>query len=154
MEYKLIFDEKRKQIDQSIPIGFELLPEKDPNDLFFDIEGYPMFIDTKTGFSWLEYLFGVHYRVFDNKYFKKFLSINHEEEKCSFEELINFFYMHIKKFPNASIYHFGSYEITALQNLSKKYVCVGQHFLCDNKNLSIQEGPVFIYSYKIGSSLF
>ncbi len=121
LEYKLIFDEKRKQIDQSIPIGFELLPEKDPNDLFFDIEGYPMFIDTKTGFSGLEYLFGVHYRVFDNKYFKKFLSINHEEEKSSFEELINFFYMHIKKFPNASIYHFGSYEITALQNLSQKY---------------------------------
>ena len=28
---------------------------------------------------------------------------------------------HIKKFPNASIYHFGSYEITALQNLSQKY---------------------------------
>jgi uncharacterized protein len=121
LDYKIIFDEKRKIIDNHIPIGFELLPKKNPNDLFFDIEGYPMFIDQNTNLSGLEYLFGVHYRIFDNPSFKKFLSINHKEEKKSFEDLIDFFYKHIKEFPNASIYHYGSYEITAIQNLSQKY---------------------------------
>ncbi|MDC0253128.1 TM0106 family RecB-like putative nuclease, partial [Chloroflexi bacterium] len=53
--------------------------------------------------------------------FKKFLSKNHDEEKKSFEELIDFFYKHVQKFNISSIYHYGSYEITALQRLSIKY---------------------------------
>ena len=121
LDYKIIFDEKRKIKDDHIPIGFELLPKEDPNDLFFDIEGYPMFIDQETNLIGLEYLFGVHYRIFDKPTFKKFLSLNHKEEKKSFEDLVDFFYKHIRKFPNSSIYHYGSYEISALQNLSKKY---------------------------------
>ena len=55
--------------------------------MFFDIEGYPMYLDPKTSESGLEYLFGVYFRIFNEPTFKKFLSVNHEEEKQSFEEL-------------------------------------------------------------------
>jgi len=121
LDFKIIFEEKRRIIDEHIPIGFELLPKKDVNDLFFDIEGYPMYLDPKTSESGLEYLFGVYFRIFNKPTFKKFLSVNHEEEKKSFEELVDFFYNHTEKFKNASIYHYGSYEITALKKLSEKY---------------------------------
>ena len=80
LDFKIIFEEKRRIIDEHIPIGFELLPKKDVNDLFFDIEGYPMYLDPKTSESGLEYLFGVYFRIFNKPTFKKFLSVNHEEE--------------------------------------------------------------------------
>ena len=132
----IVYNEKRKIIDEFTPIGFQLLPNKDANDLFFDIEGYPMFIDPKTKSSGLEYLFGIHFRTFDEPIFKKFVSTNHYEEKKSFEELIDFFYKHIQQFINSSIYHYGSYEITALQRLSKKYNTKNQeldHLLRNHK---------------------
>jgi len=121
LDYKIIYNEKREIIDEFRPIGFQLIPNKDANDLFFDIEGYPMFIDPETKSSGLEYLFGIHFRTFGEPIFKKFVSTNHDEEKKSFEELIDFFYKHIQQFRNSSIYHYGSYEITALKRLSSKY---------------------------------
>ena len=136
LDYKIIYNEKREIIDEFTPIGFQLLPNKDANDLFFDIEGYPMFIDPKTKSSGLEYLFGIHFRTFHEPMFKKFVSKNHYEEKKSFEELIDFFYKHIQKFNNSSIYHYGSYEITALKRLSSKYNTKNQeldHLLRNNK---------------------
>ena len=121
LDYKIIYNEKREIIDEFRPIGFQLMPNKDANDLFFDIEGYPMFIDPETKSSGLEYLFGIHFRTFDEPIFRKFVSTNHDEEKKSFEELIDFFYKHIQQFRNSSIYHYGSYEINALKRLSSKY---------------------------------
>ena len=136
LDYKIIYNEKREIIDEFIPIGFQLIPNKDANDLFFDIEGYPMFIDPETKTSGLEYLFGIHFRTFGEPVFKKFLSTNHDEEKKTFEELIDFFYKHIQQFNNSSIYHYGSYEITALQRLSTKYNTKNQeldHLLRNHK---------------------
>ena len=43
--------------DPSKTIGFELLPKPDNADLFFDIEGYPMYYDSSEKSSGLEYLF-------------------------------------------------------------------------------------------------
>ena len=60
--------------DPSKTIGFELLPKPDNADLFFDIEGYPMYYDSSEKSSGLEYLFGVFYRSFDKYFFKEVFS--------------------------------------------------------------------------------
>ena len=39
----------------------------------------------------------------------------------AFEDLIDFFYSHLKVNKNAHIYHYNSYEETALKKLSQKY---------------------------------
>ena len=121
LSYKIIFDIKKKMNDPSKTIGFELLPKPDNADLFFDIEGYPMYYDSSEKSSGLEYLFGVFYKSFDKYFFKKFLATNYVEEKKAFEDLIDFFYSHLKVNKNAHIYHYNSYEETALKKLSQKY---------------------------------
>ena len=121
LDYKIIFDQKKKINDPSKQIGFEILPNPDPNDLFFDIEGYPMYYDSVYKSSGLEYLFGVFYKSFDKHVFKKFIAVNYKQEKKAFEELIEFLYSHLKSNKNAHIYHYNSYEETALKKLSQKY---------------------------------
>ena len=121
LEHKIIFEEKKKINDQKKLIGFELLPSPSENDLFFDIEGYPMYFDSHSKTSGLEYLFGIYYRSFGRESFKKFLAINNNEEKIAFEKLIDFIFTHLKKYKNAHVYHYNSYEETALKKLSQKY---------------------------------
>ena len=121
LDYQIIFDRKKNFSDPSKVIGFELLPKSDSNDLFFDIEGYPMYFDSSYNSSGLEYLFGVFYKSFDKYVFKKYIATNYAEEKKAFEELVDFFYSHLKKYKNSHIYHYNSYEETALKKLSQKY---------------------------------
>ncbi|MFL2648351.1 MAG: TM0106 family RecB-like putative nuclease [SAR202 cluster bacterium] len=121
LEYKIIFDQKKEISDPNKLIGFEILPEPSHNDLFFDIEGYPMYFDENSKSSGLEYLFGIYYRSFGQETFLKFVAINHEEEKKAFEDLIDFIFSHLKKYKDAHIYHYNAYEETALKKLSQKY---------------------------------
>ena len=121
LEYKIIFDQKKEINDPNKLIGFEILPEPSQNDLFFDIEGYPMYFDDNSKSSGLEYLFGIYYRSFGQETFLKFLAINHQEEKKAFEDLIDFIFSHLKKYKDAHIYHYNAYEETALKKLSQKY---------------------------------
>ena len=121
LEHKIIFEEKKKINDQNKLIGFELLPPPSENDLFFDIEGYPMYFDSNSKTSGLEYLFGIYYRSFGKESFIKFLAINNEEEKIAFEKLVDFIFKHLKKHKDAHVYHYNSYEETALKKLSQKY---------------------------------
>jgi len=121
LDYKVIFDRKKRINDPSKQIGFEILPEPDESDLFFDIEGYPMYYNSINKSSGLEYLFGVFYKSFGEFTFKKFIATNYLEEKKAFEELIDFLYSHLKKNNNAHIYHYNSYEETALKKLSQKH---------------------------------
>ena len=41
------------------------------------------------------------------------------KKKTKTQELINFFYQHCLKFPNAHIYHYNAYEVNALRKLSQ-----------------------------------
>jgi uncharacterized protein len=94
--------------------GFCRLPEPDPGDLFFDMEGDPLYPEG------LEYLFGVFYRT-DSEKFLAFWGHDHDEEKKAFEETMDFFISHLKKHPGAHIYHYNHYEETALKRLSTRY---------------------------------
>jgi len=91
--------------------GFDLLPEPQPGDLFYDIEGDPHYKDG------LEYLHGVW---FDGQ-FRAFWAHDHAAEAKALEDLLTFFRGRLEAFPKARIYHYAAYEITALRRLTKKY---------------------------------
>ncbi len=95
--------------------GFDLLPVPDSGDLFYDIEGNPHY--RENGEEGLEYLHGTWYQG----RFKALWAHNHAEEEQALKELFEFFQKQIEQFPNAHIYHYAPYEITALRRLTTKY---------------------------------
>jgi len=98
--------------------GFDLLPQPKPGDLFYDIEGDPHYE------GGLEYLHGVW---FDDQ-FRAFWAHDHAEEAQSLAALLAFFRDRLDAFPEARIYHYAPYEITALRRLTTKYG-IGEAFL-------------------------
>ncbi|WP_300396183.1 TM0106 family RecB-like putative nuclease [Henriciella sp.] len=98
--------------------GFDLLPEPQPGDLFYDIEGDPHYEDG------LEYLHGLW---FDDQ-FKAFWAHDHDAEAQALADLLAFFRKRLDQFPGARIYHYAPYEITALRRLTIKYG-IGEAFL-------------------------
>lgn len=92
--------------------GFCRVPQSDPGDLFFDMEGDPLI----TG--GLEYLFGFISGPSDKATFKALWAHNSEEEKKAFEDAIDFMVERLKAHPAAHIYHYASYEASALKRLS------------------------------------
>ncbi len=98
--------------------GFDLLPEPQAGDLFYDIEGDPHFE------GGLEYLHGVW---FDGQ-FRAFWAHDHAAEARALAELLEFFRARLTAYPDARIYHYAPYEITALRRLTTKYG-IGEAFL-------------------------
>jgi len=98
--------------------GFDLLPQPQPDDIFYDIEGDPHFE------SGLEYLHGVW---FDGE-FLAFWGHDHVAEAQALSELLAFFRDRLDAHPAARIYHYAAYEITALRRLTTKYG-IGEAFL-------------------------
>ena len=101
--------------------GFTRIPRPDEGDLFFDMEGDPLYPDG------LEYLFGIYYLKNGTACFKPFWAHNHQEEKETFIRFMRFLADHLAKHPHAYIYHYNHYETTALKRLACRHaVCEEQ----------------------------
>lgn len=92
--------------------GFDLLPEPDDGDLFYDIEGDPYFE------GGLEYLHGVWHREGTGWTFKAFWAHDRTAEGQSVAALLDFFVDHLRRHSTARIYHYANYEIAALRRLT------------------------------------
>ena len=128
ISYKLItqarlqkeFEKSQKPIFENNPLnligkkGFNLLPEPSACDLYFDIES----VEDHTYPGGLEYLFGIYYVENEKEKFEAFWAHNKKEEKQNVVNFFKFTKAHFKKYPSAKIYHYGSYEITALLKLT------------------------------------
>ena len=95
--------------------GFFRLPKPNEGDLFFDIEGDPLFPNG------LEYLFGVYCPLKEKPFLKQFWAHSHSEEKEAFKTFMNFLEKHLHSYPEASIYHYNHYEPTALKRLACRH---------------------------------
>jgi uncharacterized protein len=91
----------------------QYLPKPDPMDVFFDMEGFPYFRD-----GGLEYLFGNWTR--DEK-FVEFWAVDRKSEKTAFIEFMQWLDKRMNENPAAHIYHYASYERTALRKLSNRH---------------------------------
>ena len=94
--------------------GFARLPRPNPNDIFFDMEGYPFFDDGRS----LEYLFGF---VIPGDGQLRFIAIwahDRQAEKRAFEQAIDFIVARLASHPDAFVYHYGNYEEAALKRLA------------------------------------
>ncbi|SLN77770.1 TM0106 family RecB-like putative nuclease [Oceanibacterium hippocampi] len=98
--------------------GFDLLPEPQPGDVFYDIEGDP---HVEGG---LEYLHG----LWADGAFTPFWAHDHEAEAAALRDLLAWFRRRIEESPGARIYHYAPYEVTALKRLTAKYG-IGEAFL-------------------------
>ncbi len=97
--------------------GFAILPPPEAGDLFYDIEGDPLYPEG------LEYLHGLWgpFGADGSDGFKALWAHDHKAEKASFEQLMDLFKDHLDRFPKAHIYHYAPYERTALKRLAMKY---------------------------------
>lgn len=95
--------------------GFDLMPRPDPGDLFYDIEGDPFY--SEAGAEGLEYLHG----VWDGEEFAALWAHDLAGEKKALASLFALFEERLRRHPNAHIYHYASYEITALRRLATRH---------------------------------
>lgn len=98
--------------------GFDLLPEPRPGDIFYDIEGDPHYE------GGLEYLHG----VWCDGAFRAFWAHDHKAEAQALTDLLACFRTRLDAHPDARIYHYAAYEITALRRLTMTYG-IGEAFL-------------------------
>ena len=109
--------------------GFLVLPEPSANDLFFDIEGDPFALD-----DGVEYLFGVlEPRLVDPQrpgqpMFHEIWSrdpvagdVTRAAEKAAFERLVDLLIARLDADPVMHIYHYATYEKTALARLAQRH---------------------------------
>ncbi|MGK5088734.1 TM0106 family RecB-like putative nuclease [Bdellovibrionota bacterium FG-2] len=97
--------------------GLRLLPPPSSGDVYFDMEGYPLFED-----QGLEYLFGaIHLDDKKDQKFIDFWAHNRTNEKKAFEGWIDWVYARFKGDPAMHIYHYAAYEVTAMRKLSTQH---------------------------------
>lgn len=104
--------------------GFSRMPKPDAGDLFFDMEGDPLYPQG------LEYLFGISFFKDGTLTFLPFWAHSHEEERAAFAQFMEFLKQHLTAHPNAYIYHYNHYETTALKRLACRYA-TAEHQLDD-----------------------
>ena len=95
-------------------VGFALLPDASPGDLFFDFEGNP-FWDTQGS---LEYLWGI---LDSERIFTPLWAYDHETERVAFETFIDLVHERLAREPAMHVFHYAAYEITALRRLAGRY---------------------------------
>ncbi|MBA2588040.1 MAG: TM0106 family RecB-like putative nuclease [Alphaproteobacteria bacterium] len=97
--------------------GFALLPVPAPGDLFFDMEGDPLYPEG------LEYLFGLYGQLNESQepVYQAIWGHDRAAEKAAFEEFMRLLVGHFQRFPTAHIYHYAQYEESALKRLAMRY---------------------------------
>ena len=95
--------------------GLFLLPPPSKNDVYFDIEGYPI-MD-----GGLEYLWGNSYFEGDKLAFKDFWAHNRKEEQKAFEDFVDWIMKRWQDDHQMHVYHYAQYELTVLKRLMSRY---------------------------------
>jgi predicted RecB family nuclease len=103
-------------LEPSEGAGFERLPAPDQGDLYFDMEGDPFYDG-----GGLEYLFGVAYYEAGDRRFASFSGHDRAGEKAAFEAFVDFVIARRARYPNLHVYHYATYEATALRKLATQH---------------------------------
>ena len=117
--------------------GLALLPPASGMDVYFDMEGYP-YLE-----GGLEYLFGA--TVVENglSSFRDFWGHDRAGEKRAFEAFVDWLYARFLADPTMHVFHYGSYEVTALRRL------MGQHGAREKEIDALLRAEVFVDLYRV-----
>ena len=96
-------------------IGFAKLPPPAVGDIFFDIEGDPLYRADRG----LEYLFGFYVPAEDR--YVAFWAKDAAEERRAFEACVDFITARLTQYPDMHVYHYAAYERTALGRLMGQF---------------------------------
>ncbi|MBM2823264.1 MAG: hypothetical protein HW413_2010, partial [Thermoleophilia bacterium] len=120
--------------------GFRLLPEPSFGDVWLDLEGHP-FYEPARG---LEYLFGWCYRDEDGTVrYEAAWARDREGEREIFERFVDWVVSRRRRYPGAHVYHYASYERTALRRL------MGEHATRENEVDGFLRGDVLVDLYRV-----
>jgi uncharacterized protein len=109
--------EGKPQFEFKDTAAFGLLPESNPGDIWFDIEGDP-FANQGKG---LEYMLGYLYLENGQYKFNSFDAKDASEEKEAFISFVDYVIKRRSDFPGMHVYHYASYEISALLRLGQRH---------------------------------
>jgi uncharacterized protein len=97
--------------------AFGLMPESNDGDIWFDMEGDP-FANNGAG---LEYMFGYLYKEGSQFEFDTFDARDTAEERTAFIHFINYLINRRKAYPEMHVYHYASYEVSAMLRLAQRH---------------------------------
>ena len=97
--------------------GFELLPRPSTGDVMFDIEGDP-FWEPARG---LHFLFGLLVADAEQVAYRPAWAHTREQERSSFEALVDLLHERLARYPDMHVYHYGAYEPSAITQLMGVY---------------------------------
>ena len=97
--------------------GFAALPQPSDGDVYFDMEGDPLYEAGKG----LEYLFGAFVPDDASLAYREFWGETRAGEKRAFEAFVDWLVAHRAAHPHAHVYHYASYEKTALRKLAMRH---------------------------------
>ena len=138
------------QFEVADPQPLALLPNPDEGDLFFDFEGDPLW--TADGTDWgLEYLFGV-LEAGRSGAFHPLWAHDRPDERKALTDFLALVAKRRKRFPNMHIYHYASYEKTALLRLAGRHG-VGEDDVDDllRSGTLVDLYPIVRKSIRVGS---
>lgn len=119
--------------------GLGALPSPSRGDLIFDIESDPF-----VGIGGLEYLFGISWVETDGTFdYRALWAHDPDQEKASFESLIDFFVERRLQYPDMHIYHYAAYEPTAIGRL------MGRYGTREDEVDDLFRGGVFVDLYRV-----
>ncbi len=118
--------------------GFALMPQPARGDIFFDIEGDPLYEPGRG----LEYLFGF-WMPGEKLEYLAFWGRDREQEKRAFENVVDFLIEQRKQFPTMHVYHYADYEKTALRKLAQL------HGAREEEVDELLRGEVFVDLYAV-----
>jgi uncharacterized protein len=118
--------------------GFARLPKPSAGDVFFDMEGDPLFDE-----NGLEYLFGLVTADGDGPEFTAIWGRDREEERQALERFIDFVTERRRRYPDLHVYHYAHYELTALKRLA------GAHGTREEELDQLLRDQVFVDLYKV-----
>lgn len=118
--------------------GFARLPRPSTGDIFFDMEGDPLFDD-----GGLEYLFGIVTADGGEPEFRAIWGRDRAEEKRALEQFVDYATERRKEFPDLHIYHYNHYEVTALKRIA------GAHGTREEELDQLLRDEVFVDLYKV-----
>lgn len=123
------------------------LPSASSNDVFFDIEGFPLAPD-----GGLEYLFGVSSA--QDTDFHSWWAHNRSQEEAAFVSLISWLDQHMARSEGGvvpRVFHYGHYEVSALRRVAARSV-TDAGMLAANKFEDMIEAGTFFDVYKFVKS--